>query len=97
MCAVFLLIFGACILYELLGDNYNDIRRKVSWNNWRKTDELLAIHHLNKLSEKYPDLEITYKETLRLNMMRDYITVTFLIVLFLVGLIGLTLNLLRVI
>ena len=60
--AVFVCIFGACILYELLGDNYNDIRRKVSWNNWRKTDEALAIHHLNKLSEKYPDLEITYKK-----------------------------------
>ena len=60
--AGFLLIFGACILYELLGDNYNDIRRKVSWNKWRKTDEQLSILHLNHLSKKYPDLEITYKK-----------------------------------
>lgn len=60
--AFFLGVFGACVLYELLGDNYNDIRRKVSWSKWRKTDEQLAIHHLKKLSEKYPDLEITYKK-----------------------------------
>lgn len=60
--AVFLCIFGVCVLYELLEDNWNNIRRENAWKKWKREDELFAVQHLNKLAEKYPELEITYKK-----------------------------------
>lgn len=60
--AVFILIFGFCVLYELLGEEWNHFRRDISWNKWKRADEEFAIHHLDKLASKYPELEITYKK-----------------------------------
>lgn len=60
--AAFLAIFGVSVLYELLEDNWNNIRRENAWKRWKRDDESFAIHHLNRLAEKYPDLEITYKK-----------------------------------
>lgn len=60
--AGFLGMFGFCVLYELIGDEYNHIREQVSWSKWKRSDEQLLLHHLDKLATRYPDLEITYKK-----------------------------------
>ena len=60
--AGFLGIFGFCVLYELIGEEYSNIRERVSWRKYQRYDEHLAVNHLNKLAERYPDLEITFKK-----------------------------------
>ncbi|MBQ2653278.1 MAG: DUF2892 domain-containing protein [Methanobrevibacter sp.] len=60
--ALFLGIFGFCVLYELLGEQYVNLREHASWRKYKKYDEMLAVNHLNKLSKRYPELEITYNK-----------------------------------
>lgn len=60
--AMFLVMFGICILYELIGDEWNRLRSDISWKKWKRADEQFAVSHLEKLASKYPDLEITYKK-----------------------------------
>ena len=58
--AAFFTMFGFMILYELIGDEYDNFKYKLEKKRLSRDRENLAMHHLEKLKKRYPDLEISY-------------------------------------